>query len=413
MFSKIQSNCRAEVGGAPFMHAIHLPEARTPFHMGRISSALRMLLFVNLAFCAATGHRARLNADDNRVIETFTIGGHGSAIFLPVQIGDGEYSFLLDTGSTTNVVDKSLRSALKATGRKETLNGKDSVATYRIADATVGHSRLPLEGLALCIDLTGFRSILGIELHGVIGMEFLREYVVQIDFDTRRASFLQNGDDSTGRRIPMPINSQGCPTVEVQLPGIGDVPFVIDSGLVGFRNGNLSTSLFDRLVDNNQLNVFEKGARTKTIHGIGKHRAGVLSSQVLAAFRHERQIFAEGDWNALSLSFLSRFTVTFDFPNQTLFLTKGNCFDEPFPPNPSGIQFDVVAGEYIVRGVDERGWAHKCGIRPGDRLLEIGGRETRRTTSYDVGSWLYSSSHELKLRVQSPSDSPRDVQLAQ
>lgn len=268
------------------------------------------------------------------VIESFGIHDNSDRIVAPVSIAGRVYMFAIDTGCSATVYDLSLKRMLKPTGESLFLNNRGR-PIYRAPKATVGRSRLPLREWAVCLDLSNFQSTTGQKVSGILGMDFLRHYVLKIDFDGRRASILRTSDGLSGRAMSMDFNPFGCPTVAVDMPTIGESPFVVDTGHSGISTGDLSKETFDRLVESEQIaDIME--VRRFDIDGKYTCRTGRLAS-FCALDRHEQQVFNEGKQNSLGLSYLSRYSVTFDFPQARLILAPGSQFLRLFKEEVVGL----------------------------------------------------------------------------
>jgi predicted aspartyl protease len=117
-------------------------------------------------------------------------GPGGAALVVPVRVNDaGPFPFVLDTGATVTCVDQVLVSELKlptaqgmigvggsiaGVGRMQ-LVSLDSVA---LGDAIVRN----LQGCA--VDLAPMRQA-GLEVRGLVGLNFLKNYRLTVDFDAR------------------------------------------------------------------------------------------------------------------------------------------------------------------------------------------------------------------------------------
>lgn len=123
-------------------------------------------------------------------------GPDETAIVLPVHInGKGPYEFVLDTGATLTCVDQALSTELelpKAAGSggfgvgigKSGQFGMVAIDSFRIGAASAN-------GMSACVlDLSQFAQ-LGIELDGLIGLNFLKSFRVSIDFE-RQVVVLQD-----------------------------------------------------------------------------------------------------------------------------------------------------------------------------------------------------------------------------
>ena len=119
----------------------------------------------------------------------FTYTGPGeTALVVPVHInGAGPFDFVLDTGATFTCIDEGLRDelALPASdgpagiGMGVGSSGRIEIAT--VDSMQVGTARA-VEVSVCVLDLQQFRTA-GIEMQGLLGLNFLKEFRVTLDFE--------------------------------------------------------------------------------------------------------------------------------------------------------------------------------------------------------------------------------------
>jgi predicted aspartyl protease len=162
-------------------------------------------LTMGLAAAGAVGCTVVDRADEVRIadetgaqVETgetgvgFELAGPGgAALLVPVYVnGSGPHNFVLDTGATMTCIDTGLAARLDlpaARGRGVGMGvGQEpgalelvSLDSLRVGGATA----VGLTGCAL--DLERFRGM-GLDVHGLLGLNYLREFRVTLDFGTER-----------------------------------------------------------------------------------------------------------------------------------------------------------------------------------------------------------------------------------
>lgn len=115
-------------------------------------------------------------------------GANDAAILVPVHInGQGPYSFVLDTGATLTCVDQAIASELslpESTGRIGIGAGIGGSGRMRLVSTdSVRVGAAMAEDLPVCaLDLSSMSDV-GIELDGLLGLNFLRPFHMAIDFD--------------------------------------------------------------------------------------------------------------------------------------------------------------------------------------------------------------------------------------
>ena len=94
--------------------------------------------------------------------------------------------FCVDTGAWKTIFDTSLRSELGqslGTTTAATPSGFIEVELFRTPQASVGLLDLSSVDTVGCHDLTKMRYASGQEIFGILGMDFLRNYAIELDFD--------------------------------------------------------------------------------------------------------------------------------------------------------------------------------------------------------------------------------------
>ncbi len=120
-------------------------------------------------------------------------------------------SFLLDSGASVSAIDLG---AAKRLGIKlgEPVSVRGVHATIggfwpQRLSAQAGGVRLPRDYLA--IDLAGLGKACGSELDGLLGADFFRQHIVQIDFSTKTVRLLKRGYSYAGGEV-VPLETRRC-----------------------------------------------------------------------------------------------------------------------------------------------------------------------------------------------------------
>lgn len=346
--------------------------------------------------------------DDDNIVESFEVAGNGDTLLIPVTVAGQKYQFVLDTGCTVSVFDTSLRDSLVATDEMVPFNDGERVALYECRNATIGRSKIPMGQWAVCMDLRRFRELSGHDTRGILGMDVLRSWVVQIDFDAGRVNFLKNSETVPGKKVEIDYNACRCPTVTARVAEKSEMQFKIDTGFVGLADGVLNQPTFEALVRTGQIELL--GTRgIETVSGSQVGRVGRIDSISIGEFKHSHQIFDE--WgigrNALGLGHLSRYKVTLDFPGRSLFLAEGKQFERRFSHNDFEPEFGVVNGDLVVLNANSDD--SSCLLHTGDRILEVNGRDVRTMTIFSVRLVTSDLSNRVQMMIQSEGGKPRMV----
>jgi predicted aspartyl protease len=148
-----------------------------------------LVLIVTLAAhgCVAVGPAGGTAAPGPGEVRFDLAGPGGAALVVPVRINDaGPFPFVLDTGATVTCVDETLVAELKlpdATGTIAIGGGIRGLGRMRLVtleSVQLGDARVrDLNGCA--VDLGPMRQA-GLDIRGLLGLNFLRAYRLTVDF---------------------------------------------------------------------------------------------------------------------------------------------------------------------------------------------------------------------------------------
>jgi hypothetical protein len=172
---------------------------------------------------------------------------------------------------------------------------------------------------------------------------------------------------------------RGVPAIEVQIHGIGDVPFLIDTGLVSDDAGNLNGEAANSLTQWRLAEFEDSATMSADISGEAEELQSVrIKMMKLGSHAMVDVPMSIGMGNSpssLALGFLSRFNITFDFPNRTIYLKKNKNFDRPYRSTSGGIAFARDDAGVIVDRVREGSPTAAAGIRAKDIVLKVGDQD--------------------------------------
>jgi hypothetical protein len=225
--------------------------------------------------------------------------GRGSLLVVPVRLEGGEeLPFVLDTGSSFTLLDKSLEPKL---GKRA---GTASVQSWGVTNEwpVFAAPRLYLGGAPLITgeqvvshDCKEMRSDSGQPVMGMLGIDCLKHYCFQLDFAAGRIRFLE----------PEHVNATQLGKA-FPIVWTGGRPFVHHDGLVA---GIGTDSLIDTGFDSDGV-IAELGPGTS-----------YFAERVWGGATYTNLLLGTGG-NVLGLRFLARHLVTLDFLNGTMYLRQ-------------------------------------------------------------------------------------------
>lgn len=362
--------------------------------MRKIISSYLSLFFVAAFFLSGGCAEKLKSSPDQKVLAEFTIEKDVKPILLPVKFQGEEYQFVLDTGCTDVVFDVSLKDKL---GRRflwpkkgQATHGESIKVEYFPAPETQ-LGPLSLKG-SMLVAVTDFNQIsphLPEKADGIIGMDFLKKYAVQIDFDNSKLRFFEskpsldilwflrpetNEHPEWGEPMPMQLGFfRDRPHIKGRILDRTQVKFLVDTGWMG--HGALESKIFKAV----RLKKCEERLQALTAAGkklpFDVNKLTLVDKLAVASFEYHDVPFSKSNQSILGVRFLSRHVVTFDFPNGKMYLKKGKRFDQPsdFHVGLENLGFVLhrKGNHILVVSVDPDGPAQAKGIRPDDMLLKI------------------------------------------
>ena len=294
-----------------------------------------------------------------------------------MEVNGKELNFILDSGvgSTIlfnlNSVDSlnlnSVRSIkLKGLGSEEPVDAiLSDNNTFKIKGIT-GHNQ---QLYVIFDDSFDLSSKLGLTIHGIIGFDLLKDFIVNVNYLTKRITFHNPNyyDDSKCKKcqfFELQFDSKKAYIdVGVKLDMFSEkitpVKLLIDSG------GSDALWLFEGshpeiVGSDNSFRDFLGEGLSGTIYG----KRAFVKSLVLGDFEILKPTVSYPDSSAIAYArrfkerngslgagILKRFSVTFDYKNAVLSLKKIASFKKPFRYNMSGIEL-VYNGKVLVKEHD-------------------------------------------------------------
>lgn len=241
-------------------------------------------------------------------------------LWVQVTVPQAEHPlhFLVDTGAGVSVIhiDTAKRLNLKL-GRKVVVQGVGTTLTgywQERLSAKAGGVQLPKEYLA--VDLGKFSASCQRPVDGLIGADFFRDRVVQIDFEAHKLRLLPPGQAAPiGEVLPLQLRSCGM-RVPLKVNGKERQWVRLDTGCVSALQWVTSTVRPEQCSRRMAIGLAEISIpQTETTVGIGK-----LEFQQVPTGLHREAIFP-GEAGLLGNALLARFpTVTIDAKSGRLIL---------------------------------------------------------------------------------------------
>ncbi|WP_052752773.1 aspartyl protease family protein [Kordia zhangzhouensis] len=300
-------------------------------------------------------------------------------IVIPVEINGVEMSFLLDSGVNKPILfslnpGDSLSIEQKERIQLRGLGSGDAIDAVRAASRTFKVNDIEKRNMEIYIILDkdiNMSTRLGVPIHGIIGYDIFKDFVVEINYGTKKIKFYDPESytyKDCKRCTDLPLTFRNNkPYIDVAVaiheqdePDI-PVKLLIDSG------GSDALWLFEE--KEKRISVPEKNFEdflgrglSGSIYGtrsrVNKFKIGdFVFDNAKVAFPDSTAItyvknFKERN-GSIGGEILKRFKVIFDYGNQKIRLRKGKYFSDPFHYNMSGIELQHN-GMRVIKEVEKR-----------------------------------------------------------
>ena len=270
--------------------------------------------------------------------------GRGEELVIKLRWdGWGEVPVVLDTGASHTVFHLSVTNRLgKPRGTKKQPFGFASLSSapaslYDAPTLYLGGVPLRTASSVRAADLTNLFLPKGVL--GILGMDCLRFYCFQLDFELSRIRFLPPRQPKTanlGQPFTLAGVEKGELSSRMDLFGGGRRSFVIDTGLWNGDDAILAPACFKSKLREEKpvFSIQQYFGGTMILGGVmGYARKSMAGESYTNVILREHPAGArQAGLNFIGLSFLARHQVTFDMPGGTMFLRKVR--GDPADPGP-------------------------------------------------------------------------------
>jgi hypothetical protein len=246
--------------------------------------------------------------------------GDDDFLYVALRLESGEkLLFLVDTGMPYTVLDKSLESKLgKRLGTSKgnySWYGKATAGIYGAPKLYLGDTQLLINDRILTDDLSKMSSS-GQQVMGILGLDCLRHYCIQLDFDAGKMHFLDpNNLDTNNLGKAFPINiSSGEVVIHANFFGLRNAHLIVDTGCT------VDAALEPKFVQQElQRQTAVATNQIKTAAGVPIR--AVFFDKIVFNKQVYRHFILDDcpDNNLLGLRFMGRYLITLNFPKQTMY----------------------------------------------------------------------------------------------
>ena len=337
-------------------------------------------------------------------------------IVVPVKINNSRpLSFVFDTGDKVGIVDIARAKELGLDLHGQVRIGGAGGDTLR--GSYVRGATWKLQGfedfsqpVALAIPLGRLASRFGHDFDGIIGSDFIKQFVIEVDYQARvlklhaKDGFVYSG---SGESIPIQFNSQGHPLIDAEVTPRGGQPikgkFILDLGSSGALALHSPFVKEHRLLEANHhtiraIGVGGAGGDVQARLGrvaeikIGKFKitgpTALLSQDKAGAFANASLAGNIGQRIA------SKFKLFLDYERQRIILEPASTFPDPFDQAQSGMALTAEGADFsVLRILDvlEDSPASEAGLLKNDQILKVNSQDVSELSVTKLGEMLERS----------------------
>jgi hypothetical protein len=268
----------------------------------------------------------------------------------------------VDTGTPVTILDSSIEPELGnrvGAGDFSSPLGKRDSGIYPAPQLYLAGARLPKLPFICTSDLKELPSLSGHPIKGILGMDILRHFCVQLDFQAGKMRFLNSNEmdfATLGKAFPLTFLSQGNVTITVFGRPIATqlrCPYISAESLIGGGTNVLVDTGHNRdgALD---ADLFRQALQDRKIRGQGddddpEERNGASLQRCVWNGETYTNLLIGLDKNSIGLRFLARHLVTFDFPNKIMYLKRvsGNPLPSPDAESAANFLTRLKNGEHV------------------------------------------------------------------
>lgn len=346
---------------------------------------------------------------------------YNNLVVIPVTLKDQiTLNFILDTGvQNTILTDRIYADLLGLDYNREVIirgpGQNDSIKVFVVDNIDMSVAKIQGKNTPMIVleeDFLKLSNNLGAQVHGIIGYELFKHFVIEVDFDDKKIIF---HDPKKFRRrkyykqryferIPMTVERRK-PYVSARIAqkdgDKANVKLMVDTGA--------SHAVLLNPTTHNKISVPEEHLSSLLGRGLGGEIFGLVGridnikinrfefDDVVVFYPNEQHYgygLRSGDRNGtIGGELLSHFNYVINYPDGWLYLRESDEFERTFEFDLSGLEIISFGNQYemvMVKDVREESPAWNAGVRRGDIIESINGKDAQRTSLNFINALIRS-----------------------
>jgi hypothetical protein len=347
-------------------------------------------------------------------------------IIIPVAINNSDtLNFILDTGVSYPIITELPFVNKLSLNFLQPINIKGLGEGEQLTAYKSGNNVINLNGLVaydqeihmVINENFQISQILGIPVHGMIGFNLFKDYVVKIDYEAHKITLIKPEYFTYKEKekdiiLPL-IFEQNKPFVKTSIVTDKNqevpVKLLVDTGASDALW--LSTKSDDRIsLPENNIETFLGRGLSGDLYGkkgrIGAIWVGPLVLyEPIVAFPNDElvdQLIGKNDRNGtLGAEILRRFYVTMDYPGKRLILRPNANIKEEFNYNMSGLEVtNPMPGApiFLISNIRKNSPAYYAGVQENDQIIALNNNSHQTLTLNDI-NLLFQSHEDKKIKM--------------
>ncbi|MGH8428144.1 MAG: PDZ domain-containing protein [Gammaproteobacteria bacterium] len=333
-------------------------------------------------------------------------------IYLRASVLNRPLQFQLSTSGVNLLTVQAARKAgIQSVGNfKGKGPGGSSASATRVNTLTLGGEVALSNQLFRVAKAPGFTDAEGSQFDGLVGFEIFKRFVVQINYAFRKVTLILPANfnpQNAGTPIPFTLINGQIPQVAGSIDGVAG-QFEIDTGS---STGLSLSSSFAKAHDlDSRFHLTPEvtvdwGLGGKLTGRVGRASALKLDGIVVrnpvldVGAASQDAAGVSGISGVIGGDVLRRFTVTFDYTNQRMYLNPNKNFNTPMDYDRAGLWINQYGKTFVVASVFPGGPADEAGIKPGDVITGVNDKVAGDLSLSDVRASLRDGEPGSKVRL--------------